>query len=229
MQMIHATQHMFNRLTGGLRDLLRPPPPPPLMPAPPSLSVAFIAAATGATHARAAQWRAPLVNACAMYDIDTSARLAAFMAQIGHESGRLLYVREIWGPTPAQQRYEGRRDLGNVRAGDGRRYCGRGLIQTTGRANYAATRDGLRALPGGESVPDFEAQPELLEQPHWAALSAAWYWDSRALNELADLDSDDAFLSITRRINGGTNGLADRRALWVAARAALGMAPLGGA
>ncbi len=193
---------------------------------PAGLTAAALAAATGATPARAARWHAPIAHACTFFEITMPVRLAAFLAQIGHESGRLVYTRELWGPTPAQQRYEGRRDLGNVRAGDGRRYCGRGLIQTTGRANYAATRDGLRARLGFDAVPDFEAHPELLEDAQWAALSAAWYWDSRALSELADLDSDSAFVAITRRINGGTNGLADRRALWAAGRAALGLPPL---
>lgn len=193
---------------------------------PAGLTPAALAAATGATVMRATRWHSPIAHACTFFEIVTPTRLAAFLAQIGHESGRLVYTREVWGPTPAQQRYEGRRDLGNVRAGDGRLYCGRGLIQTTGRANYRATRDGLRARLGVDGVPDFEEQPELLEQKQWAALSAAWYWDSRALNELADLDSDSAFVAITRRINGGVNGLADRRALWAAGRAALGLPPL---
>lgn len=189
------------------------------------MTPAALAAATGATPARALHWLAHIQHACHIFGINTPARLAAFLAQIGHESGRLVHVREIWGPTAAQQRYEGRRDLGNVRAGDGRRYAGRGLIQTTGRTNYRATTAGLRAY--APNVPDFEAQPALLEQPAWAALSAAWYWHSRSLNALADQGSDAAFVAITKKINGGTNGLADRRALWAAGRAALGLAQLG--
>lgn len=183
------------------------------------LTAPLLRAATGSTADRAAEWLAPLAYACSLYSIDTPRRMAAFLAQIGHESGRLRYVRELWGPTPAQRRYEGRADLGNTQPGDGKRYMGRGLIQTTGRANYRATRDGLRALVA--SVPDFEARPEALEQPRWAALSAAWYWHSRGLNALADVGDDAAFVAITRRINGGTNGLADRRALWAAAREAM--------
>lgn len=184
-----------------------------------ALTAEQLCAAMGATPERAARWLAPIAHACAVFAINTPARQAAFLAQLGHESGRGRYTREIWGPTPAQQRYEGRKDLGNVQTGDGRRYLGRGLIQTTGRANYAATRDGLRRRMAG--VPDFEASPESLELPQWAALSAAWYWDSRALNALADQETDAAFLSITKKINGGTNGLADRRALWDAARRSL--------
>lgn len=162
--------------------------------------------------ARAEQFAPHINRACQLFEINTPARMAAFLAQIGHESGRLVYTREIWGPTPAQQKYEGRKDLGNTKAGDGKRYMGRGLIQTTGRANYRATHDGLSdALEG---VPDFEQTPTALELPEWAALSAAWYWHSRGLNALADTGAFDA---ITRKINGGTNGAADRRALWVAA------------
>lgn len=165
-------------------------------------------------NASRAELFAPHIHrACQLFEINTPARMAAFLAQIGHESGRLVYTREIWGPTPAQQKYEGRKDLGNTQAGDGKRYLGRGLIQTTGRANYRATHDGLSdALEG---VPDFEQTPTALELPEWAALSAAWYWHSRGLNALADTGAFDA---ITRKINGGNNGAADRRALWVAAK-----------
>lgn len=186
----------------------------------PAITPAALAAATGATPARALHWLPHIQHACHVFGINTPARLAAFLAQIGHESGRLVYVREIWGPTPAQQRYEGRADLGNTQPGDGRRYAGRGLIQTTGRHNYRATTAGLRAY--APNVPDFEAQPALLEQPAWAALSAAWYWHSRNLNVLADQGSDDAFVAITKKINGGTNGLHDRRWLWAHAQQALG-------
>lgn len=111
-------------------------------------------------------------------------------------------MREIWGPTPAQLRYEGREDLGNTEPGDGRRYLGRGLIQITGRANYAAASEAL--------CEDFVSCPGLLESYRWASLSAAWFWESRGLNALADAGDFDA---ITRRINGGQTGRADRLAL----------------
>ena len=179
--------------------------------------------AWGASTDIGKKWAAVMSAAMAAFAIDTPNRAAAFLAQCGHESGRGRYTRELWGPTAAQSRYEGRKDLGNVRAGDGKRYMGRGLIQTTGRANYAATTLGLRAIAHG--VPDFEAAPELLELPEWAALSAAWYWHSRRLNALADLDTDASFLAITKKINGGTNGLADRRTLWDAARRAFAIVP----
>ena len=144
------------------------------------------------------------------YEINTAERIAAFLAQVGHESGRLLYAREIWGPTAAQQRYEGRSDLGNIQRGDGKRYMGRGLIQITGRANYQQVSDALGV--------DFVSNPDLLESTLYASLSAGWYWDSRRLNRWAD--SGD-FERITRRINGGVNGLEDRYALLEAAREAV--------
>jgi putative chitinase len=136
--------------------------------------------------------------------------MAAFIAQIGHESGQLQYVREIWGPTPSQAKYEGRADLGNTVKGDGSKYRGRGLIQITGRANYAACGEALGL--------DLVNQPELLELPQHAAMSAAWFWKQKGLNELADKDQ---FNTITRRINGGLNGLQDRLDIWGRARAVL--------
>ncbi len=144
------------------------------------------------------------------YQIIGPKRMAAFIAQIGHESGQLQYVREIWGPTAAQLRYESRAGLGNTVAGDGSRYRGRGLIQITGRANYAACGEALGI--------DLINHPELLEQPQYACLSAAWFWATKGLNTLADAGE---FNTITRRINGGLNGLADRLNLWAKAREVL--------
>jgi len=144
------------------------------------------------------------------YQILGTKRAAAFLAQIGHESGQLRYVREIWGPTAAQRGYEGREDLGNTVPGDGRKYCGRGLIQITGRANYAKCGEALGL--------DLISHPELLELPQHAAMSAAWFWKQKGLNDLADREE---FNTITRRINGGLNGLAERLALWETAREVL--------
>lgn len=165
---------------------------------------------------RAQRWLGPVTETMALFAINTPARIAAFLAQVAHESGRLAYTRELWGPTTVQARYEGRADLGNVQTGDGHRYRGRGLIQTTGRANYAQTRNGLREFV--PQAPDFEAAPELLEIPRWAALSAGWYWHSRGCNGLAD---SAQFTRLTRRINGGINGISDRLALWASAKVAL--------
>ncbi len=169
-----------------------------------------LSAALGVPVSRTLSWADPISAAMALWGIDSDARQAAFIAQIGHESGRLVYVRELWGPTPAQARYEGREDLGNTQPGDGKRFMGRGLIQITGRTNYQRVSDALGA--------DFVVAPELLEAPANAALSAAWFWNVHGLNELAD--SGD-FATITRRINGGMNGYQDRLALLALAKNAL--------
>ncbi|MCY1297841.1 hypothetical protein D9M70_472940 [compost metagenome] len=158
----------------------------------------------------------PVLNAAMKRrQINTPRRMAAFLAQIGHESMQLQRTREIWGPTPAQDRYDVREDLGNTpaRDGDGKRYMGRGLIQVTGRTNYLKC-----------SIALFRDErllytPEILEQPEWAAESAAWFWWIKELNTLADQGLFDA---ITRKINGGLTGSADRRALWLKAREVLG-------
>ncbi|WP_285355483.1 glycoside hydrolase family 19 protein [Pseudomonas sp. lyk4-R2A-10] len=151
----------------------------------------------------------PVLNtAMQRYQIVGRKRVAAFIAQLGHESGQLRFVREIWGPTPAQAKYEGRADLGNTQPGDGSKYRGRGLIQITGRANYASCGEALGL--------DLITEPELLELPQYAAMSAAWFWKQNGLNDLADLDQ---FNTITRRINGGLNGLQDRLEIWSRARA----------
>lgn len=134
-------------------------------------------------------------------------RVAEFLAQIAHESGGFVFLRELWGPTPQQARYEGRADLGNTQPGDGFRYRGRGLIQITGRAN---TRDCGLAL----DLP-LEDNPEYLERPMVAARSAGWFWKSRKL------DAIDDFTLLTKRVNGGTNGLADRYAYFGRAKLAL--------
>ena len=148
--------------------------------------------------------------------IDTPKRQAAFLAQIGHESGQLLYVREL-----GSDQYLSKYDTGALAArlgntpeadGDGQKYRGRGLIQITGRRNYLACSQGLF---GDDRLLQ---QPQLLEQPQWACESAAWFWQSNGLNELADRGQ---FTAIIRRINGGLNGLDERLRLWARARAVL--------
>lgn len=133
---------------------------------------------------------------------DTAERLCNFAGQAAHETGRFHYLREIWGPTSAQARYEGRRDLGNTVAGDGKRFLGRGIFQLTGRANYTRAGAALGL--------DLAGQPELAERPDIAVLTACWFWDENDLSALADAGKEDA---ITRRINGGINGLPERRQL----------------
>lgn len=182
------------------------------------LTASLLVQATGCTLARADQLLPHLLDTLEWFDINTAQRLAAFLAQVGHESGSFAHLREIWGPTSAQQRYEGRADLGNTQPGDGSRYRGRGLIQVTGRANYRSATADLRRLLPGAAVPDFEAEPEALEMPRWACLSAGAFWGRNRCNELADAD---AFEALTRRINGGLNGQADRLHRWHRARAAL--------
>lgn len=182
------------------------------------LTLNQLASACGARIDRAQAFLPYIQEAIDAYGIDTPERVAAFLAQIGHESGGLKYTREIWGPTPAQSRYEGRADLGNTEPGDGERFKGHGLIQTTGRANHARVRDRLREKFPHLTVPDFEETPEALAEYRWAALSAADFWDEHGLNELADAGD---FMRLTRRINGGTNGYEDRVARWDTAKAVL--------
>ena len=152
----------------------------------------------------------PALNATmSKYAIITRLRMAAFIAQIGHESGQLLYVREL-GSNQYLSKYDTgtlAKRLGNTPEadGDGQKYRGRGLIQITGRANYAACSEALF------SDARLLNTPELLETPVYAALSAGWFWQRAGLNSLADKGD---FLTITKRINGGTNGLADREALY---------------
>ena len=130
------------------------------------------------------------------YEINTPLRENHFIAQVAHESGEFRYMKEL----ASGKAYEGRKDLGNVHSMDGVRFKGRGLIQITGRANY-------RELSSSFGV-DFLSNPELLETPKYATLSACWFWKSRGLSRLADVND---FIRITRRINGGTTGIEHRR------------------
>jgi putative chitinase len=150
---------------------------------------------------------APLLTvAMAAYEIDTPRRQAAFLAQVGHESGQLKYTEEL----ADGHAYDGRADLGNTQPGDGPRYKGRGLIQITGRANYERCGRGLGI--------DLLDKPDVLALPENAVRSAAWYWKENDLNLFAD---SDRFGSLTKRINGGFNGLDDRIQLWITARRVL--------
>lgn len=169
-----------------------------------------LSAAIGCRLTRAALWAPHLTEAMAAYEITTPHRQAMFLAQIGHESGGLQYVKELWGPTPTQLRYEFRADLGNTELGDGSKYRGRGLIQITGRANYARCGEAL-GLP-------LITHPEYLEQAKYAALSAAWFWATHGLNPIADRGD---LRAATRVINGGLNGQPERARLYESAKAAL--------
>ena len=151
-----------------------------------------------------------LNGAMERYEINTPARIAAFLAQVAHESGGFRYVREI----ASGRAYEGRKDLGNVYSGDGVRFKGRGLIQITGRANY-------QRLAADLQLDGLLQNPQWLESDKWAVWSAAWFWDKTGLNALAD---EGLFKQITRKINGGYNGLEDRYKYYERAKRVLGMA-----
>lgn len=168
----------------------------------------------------------PVLNAAmSRYQIVGTKRIAAFIAQVGHESGQLTRLvenlnysadalRKTWPsrfdvelasavarkPEQIANIAYGNR-MGNIAPGDGWKYRGRGLIQITGKNNYRACGEALGL--------DLIAQPELLEKPQHACMSAAWFWATNGLNTLADADKFDA---ITQRINGGKTGAADRHA-----------------
>jgi len=158
---------------------------------------------THATDKRIYLFLEPLNETMERYEINTPLRQAHFLSQVGHESGELHYVREL-ASGKAYDTGKLAKALGNTPEadGDGQRYKGRGLIQITGTANY-------RTL-GADLGEDFLAHPELLETPHYAALSAGWFWNKKNLNSFAD---QDAIKTITKRINGGVNGLEDRKRL----------------
>ena len=176
------------------------------------MKATVLARCTGARLDRAQRFEEPLTAAMQEFGITTAGRQAMFLANVGHESGGLKWLTELWGPTIAQQRYEGRKDLGNVQPGDGARFKGRGLLQTTGRANYEALSRALGV--------DYVSEPERLADPVDASRSAGYFWQSHDLNRWADAGD---FLTVVKRINGGYNGLSERQILWAAGKAALGL------
>lgn len=152
----------------------------------------------GATLDRAQEMAVAATRWFAEYGVmDSGQRLAHFLAQLCHESGSFRYMEEI----ASGRAYEGRKDLGNIQPGDGPRYKGRGPIQITGRANYRryGRRIGI----------DIERHPEIAALPSIGLHLSLEYWKVNGLNTLADADDVKA---ITRLINGGYNGLADRQA-----------------
>lgn len=137
------------------------------------------------------------------FHVTTSLRVVHFLAQLAHESDGFCAIEEY----ASGAAYEGRADLGNTQAGDGKRFKGRSLIQLTGRANYRTFTSWMRErLP---DAPDFEAKPELVATWPWAAWAVFYFWSTRSLNYLADKDD---LIAITKKVNGGTNGLSDRAA-----------------
>ncbi len=190
----------------------------------------------GIKPTRATVWQPHLAAAMEQFDINTPQRAAAFIAQIGHESGRLAYVKEIWDPekVPAQKNYEGSIRLGNTVEGDGERFMGRSPVQITGRKNYKLVGDALGV--------DFVAQPQLLERVDYGAQASAWFWKFGAglnlgqralraldkygmglgvnLNDIADMED---FETITICINGGLNGYEERCKLFARAKEVFGI------
>lgn len=146
--------------------------------------------------------------------MDRPHRMAQYIAQIAHESARFRYDKEIWDGKGAQSRYEGRADLGNTQTGDGYRFRGRGPIQITGRANYAAFTKWAKGIDA--NAPDFTANPDAVNLDPWEGLGPIWYWDvgnpeGKSLNRYADAGNNEM---VTRRINGRLNGYADRLRLY---------------
>lgn len=152
--------------------------------------------APGLSDARYRELAVAMAYAMVHYGITTRARATAFVAQTAHETAGFRTFEEF----ASGDAYEGRRDLGNTHRGDGRRFKGRGLIMVTGRANY----EGLSKALGH----DFIAHPEHLATARWASEASAEWWQRHGCNELADTG---AFTALTRRINGGLNGLESRR------------------
>lgn len=210
-----------------------------------NLTANIIAAGCGATPARATEWLAPIEDACERFEIDTPPRIAAFLAQIGHESAGLSdlvedlnystagllstfpdHFTEAEAPRFARQPerianriYANRNGNGVEASGDGWLYRGRACLQITGRGNYEPCATGVEL--------DLIVHPELLEQPADAALASAWWWAKRGLNALADAGE---FLQISKVINlgsatakGSPNGYPHRLALYGAAKRALGI------
>ncbi|MES2276432.1 MAG: hypothetical protein V4592_10440 [Bacteroidota bacterium] len=203
---------------GAITEISAPAPVPAPVAGSLQLTAQQVQGATGAKLAVAQKFLPYIIDTCTKYKIDTPARQLCFLAQVGHESAGLFYTEEL----ASGKAYEGRHDLGNTHEGDGVRYKGRGLIQITGRGNYQWLTKDFKV--------DFVGSPELLggknagvcnaDQLKYATMSAGWYWNNHTLNAVADLvdiqmpidegTNLDHFKLITRRINGGYNGLSDR-------------------
>ncbi|UTO29294.1 glycoside hydrolase family 19 protein [Bartonella harrusi] len=146
--------------------------------------------------------------------LTTPLRIAHFLSQCAHESDGFFTVCEY----ASGRAYEGRKDLGNVKLGDGVRFKGRGLIQLTGRKNYQRFTQFWCSF--NEQAVDYEAFPEMVERFPAALWSAIWFWQMKGLNRLADQDD---LLGITKAINGGKNGLMQRLTYLNRAKKLLGL------
>jgi len=159
---------------------------------------------------KAEKYIKPLNSGMREAHINNCPRISAFLAQLAHESGQLIY----WEELASGKAYEGRKDLGNIHPGDGVRYKGRGPIQLTGRSNYRAAGKAL-GLP-------LEDNPKMVSQTDVGFRTSLWYWNSRGLSTYADQNSQGSFDIITKKINGGFNGKADRDMFWRRAKNVLG-------
>ena len=184
------------------------------------------------------KWLDPLNQTFVKYDINTALRQAAFIGQCQHESANFTKLEEglnysatrlmaVWpsrfpsldvanqyanNPEKlANKVYGGRADLGNKEDGDGFKFHGRGCIQLTGRDLYERCGEALGV--------DLISEPTLLAEPMYACLSAGWFWNKKSLNDLADTGD---YETMTKRINGGLNGLDDRKAKIAKALSVLG-------
>ena len=193
-----------------------------------------------ASSANIDRYYQPLLSVTTSYNIDTPLRLAHFIAQIAHESGSLRYteenlnysasaLRSVFGkyfktddeanayarqPEKIANRvYANRMGNGDEASGEGWKYRGRGLIQLTGKENYSNF--------GKSVIQDLITNPDpLAKDPTTAVEGACWYWDNRKLNQYADQDD---IVTITKKINGGLNGLEDRKAFLVRAKQVMGL------
>lgn len=172
-------------------------------------------------------WHNAMARCLPDYDINTPQRVAAFVAQCAHESGGFKFLKEnlnyraeslvkVWPrhfPDMATaKRYERRQEMianrayanrmgnGPEESGDGWKFLGRGLIQLTGRNNYQAFADSIET--------PIEDIPEYLQTFEGAVQSACWFWETNNLNKWADVGD---IVNMTKKINGGTIGLADRQ------------------
>lgn len=166
----------------------------------------ILAAATGLSEARSAEILPAVSDGLKASQCTNINRIAMWLAQVGHESAGFNATEEY----ASGAAYEGRADLGNTQPGDGVRFKGRSWIQITGRNNYAAFSRWCSGKGLVLSPTEFVDNPKRLAELRWAGIGAAWYWtvarpDINALSDRQDLET------VTRRINGGTNGLADRR------------------
>lgn len=165
--------------------------------------------------ARIDDWIEVLNETMEKYEINTPLRQAAWLANVALETGELKWIKELWGPTEQQKKYDTdpglMAQLGNTEPGDGFRFRGRGLPQLTGRGlytQYAAARD-----------IDCVKHPELLELPQYAADVGGWFWrDVKRMNPIADAGE---FRVVVKKWNGGYTHWDKRRGYYAAALAVL--------